>query len=249
MTGYPVPVEVHVHYGDVVYMQNLSHENKWLVGGRSTNRIRARTLSAYGSNGELQQGIRDFQWTIIRPGLLTARLIQEDTSGCVRYGDRINLALLYTLVDDASNNSIFEESLWLSGSRLAGTVTIRTLNPIVNETERQILVDGPGHYDWIVRADPGNGNVVVVPGHDDDDEEEEGVGQCVAYESIVYLQNNAMDDRWLTGGRGEGNIRVNTYNCYDDPINSNVDCDSGNYKWAFLQNAPGTGDLEPYFSP
>jgi len=104
----------------------------------------------------------------------------------------------------------------LTGTRLNDREQVRTYN-IITDSENLSI------YAWIIRGYPGDGSISY--------EERSGVqNECIQYGTMIYLQNTAMDFRWLTGSRGGSNTNVYTLDLLDDMENMK------NYGFILLDN-------------
>jgi len=108
------------------------------------------------------------------------------TASTIDYGDKVFL------------QNDWMDNRWLSGSRSGGNEGVVTRDHLRSTYER---VSVANTYKWIVRSTPGDG---------DRDYVDPKAGSCLAYGDTIYLQNNWMDDRWLSGSRSSGNEGVIT---------------------------------------
>ena len=123
-------------------------------------------------------------------------MIQSVTTGTdpkageyLKYGDKIYLMNM--------NNS----DKWLSGGRGAGNEGVITHHH--SGTYEGVTADSS--YQWIVRSNIGNG-------YRDTRSADPAYGHCVEDFSLVVLQVNNLDNRWLSGSRSAGNEAVITRN-------------------------------------
>jgi len=179
-----------VLYDDRVTLQVQNQDGKWLSGGRGEGGVSVSTDNYYaGDNG----GYWAYHW-IVRNTVnndnfssLGKREYKDPMAGqCVRYGDRVFLQI--------SN----QDNKWLRGG-LGG----HTFGVLTHDMRGQL---NSIEFQWIIRKRCGDG----VGCNGDRTRAEKEDGQCLKYNDVVYLQNNSLDNRWLTGGRGDGNKKVLT---------------------------------------
>jgi len=101
----------------------------------------------------------------------------------VEYGDYVYLQVMNV------------NSRWLSGARNSGNEGVITRNLLGNDHEL-----GPSEktYQWLIQSMP-DGNDVKS-------------GTCLKYGDKIFLKNEFITNRWLTGGRTGGNEVVETRN-------------------------------------
>jgi len=119
------------------------------------------------------------------------------------------------------------DNRWLSGSRTSGNEEVVTRDHLRSSYERNTAATT---YKWIVRSTPGNGSRRV-----DNDPKK---GNCLKYGDIMYLQNNYMDNRWLSGSRTSGNEEVVTRDHLRSSYERNTAATT--YKW-IVRSTPGNG--------
>mmetsp|Transcript_25354 Transcript_25354/g.60000 ORF Transcript_25354/g.60000 Transcript_25354/m.60000 type:complete len:165 (+) Transcript_25354:71-565(+) len=119
---------------------------------------------------------------------------------CVKYGDILYLRML----EDAERFS-------LNGSRSTG-------NQNVHAYAYELSNDST--YRWVIRSNEGNGLI-------DDNTSDPAHGSCIHQNAVVYLQNKAMENRFLTGARSTQNNQVLTHN----PSISSENGKDMSYKW------------------
>ena len=221
-----------VMYGDVVYLQNLGFEQRWLTGGHGNGMEEVYTRNAY-DEVETDGNLDKFRWRIDS---------STGASGeCVKFGDKVHLKLLFPNDDNGVGNTSDEAlSLWLTGGRGEGNKFAYTRDPNSALLEQALLDDGS--YEWIVRTMLGGGSR---------SRGERMFGSCVMYQDdgidddtpdeAIYLQSNKLDFRWLLGSRTLYKDVVESFNFFVD------DGDFGasvkpNYQWKILRDL-GTGAL------
>jgi len=139
----------------------------------------------------------------------------KEPRSCLQYGDMINLPLMS------------HPDLLLSGGRGA--------------TQENVYTYPKNHWsttteEWIVRSNPGEGFRYQLTTNDPLH------GKCVKANSIVYLQCNSKDFRWLTGHRdGAGKDNVYTRNLTNDYEKQQAILKT--YQWIIRVDHPGIGDL------
>ena len=99
-----------INYGDNIFLQVNSLDNRWLSGGRSGGNSDVVTRDALGSTYEQRTGVaKTYEWTVrsnASDGKVTS--IDPKNGHCVKYGDRLHLQ-----VNNLNNR-------WLSGGRSGG---------------------------------------------------------------------------------------------------------------------------------
>lgn len=132
----------------------------------------------------------------------------------VNYGDNIIL----------QNN--YMDNRWLTGGRGASNAGVLTRD-ILSSTYESTTV--PETYQWTVRSEVGDDGrrAAMDPKN----------GQCVKYGDKVHLQANVMDNRWLSGGRGEGNEGVVTRDRLGPDLEKSK---PASYEW-IIRASPGNG--------
>ena len=139
--------------------------------------------------------------------------IDSQDGSCVRYGD---LIYLRTEWSDSARRYLCRGHG--EGSERAGT----TENPT------------PTRTGWIVRSTVGSGSRDLTLNPDPAE------GVCVQTDSLVFLQNNEADNRWMNGGRGTSNEIVDLRDIQSNGELSDPRVGSPSYRWVFQSN-PGNG--------
>jgi len=121
------------------------------------------------------------------------------------------------------------DNSWLSGSRGSGdgVVTGNHLDGGSEQTKNKAT------YQWQVRSDAGDGSRGSA---------DSKAAKCVQYGDVVFLQNNWMDNRWLSGSRSSEGNGVATRNHLDGGNEEN-DVKT-TYQWQVRSNA-GDGSHGP----
>ena len=163
-------------YGDDILLQNNWEDFNWMTGCRSTTdhkNVYVRNLKGSDYEAGLES---TYKWKI-----------QSQSSGadpkageCLKYGDKIYLQNRY------------RDDRWLSGSRGSGNTGVITFD---NRSSYEGTTVGKT-YEWIVRSNVGSGYRTNEKSPDP------AYGNCVEEHSLVALQNNYIDNRWLSGDRG-----------------------------------------------
>lgn len=149
----------------------------------------------------------------------------------VNYGDMIFLQV----------NTI---DRWLTGGRNGGNTAVFSVD--IDSSPSVVNGQGSGYerrvidsYKWIVRSAAGDGNRDTIDPKN---------GSCVKYGDKVHLQVSVMDDRWLTGGRGDENIEVFTADKFSPSVIDDgeaADFESTTaattYEW-IIRSTPGNGE-------
>lgn len=212
----------YVRYGEKLHFQVMSRDNRWLSGGRS-GRGEVITRDKLQDDYELSDNVRiTYEWIVhSNPNtIVNEEEEEEERDGhCVRYGDKIYLKV--------NTNS----PAWLAGINaplLSATgETVKTLNVFQSDQQAQLA-----KYQWIVRSNLGSGV------RDDAQTSDAAFGECVQAKSVVFLQNNHQDNRWLSGGRGSGNEEVVTRNALESDYEVN-DAPT-TYQW-MVRRSSGSG--------
>lgn len=178
-----------LRYGDSIIIQNNAMDNRWLSGARSSGNEQVITRHALGSDYEISKAKDSYRWIIQSEARGKG---QKDLSkDCLRYGDK------FLLKTDVSIDR------WISGSRGSGNEGVVTRDMLKSSYEKRAE---NGNYRWIARSNQGIGT------RSNHNNEDPAYGLCIEKNSLVYLQNNAMDNRWLSGSRSSGNESVVTRN-------------------------------------
>ena len=150
------------------------------------------------------------------PTLLSACLAGFTAAANINYGDEI-------VFQNAKRSD-----RWLSGARANGNGGVITRDRFGSSYEE---VTAARTYKWTIRSTSGNGQVTF---------EDPKAGACLKYGDIIYLQNNFMNNRWLTGSRDNGNENVKTL----DHLRSNYEQNTvaRTYEWIVRSNL-GSGAL------
>ena len=148
--------------------------------------------------------------------LLSTCLVGFTTAATINYGNQV-----FFQNEHYSNR-------WLSGARNRGNGGVITRNYYRSSYERDQVART---YKWIIRSTPGNGERTF---------RDPKRGDCVKYGETVYLQNNWMNHRWLSGSRDRGNEKTLTRN----HLRSNYERNTAKktYQWIIRSNA-GSGAL------
>lgn len=109
-------------------------------------------------------------------------------SGCLKFGD------VWEARHDAATG-------FIDFLRLVGSEGIQTLWG-TNERNRER---------WQVRSRPGSGEIVT-----EDDGSDPLYGQCIEANTVVYIQNMFLRNRWLSGSRGSNDEAVIGRNIYQN---------------------------------
>ncbi len=129
-----------------------------------------KSLDVRSFSGKLG-GLDKVQWTFRSQLGDGSTLAPDPLAGtCVKYGDKVFLQ---------ANN---EDIKWLSGGRSSGNQMVLPRNHRLDETKSS--------YQWTVRSSPGDGLR---------SSKDSNAGQCVSEKSLIYLQVNSLDHRWLMG--------------------------------------------------
>lgn len=146
----------------------------------------------------------------------------------VRYGASFNML---------SVNNIGGQ-FWLTGAR-SGTGN----SDIGDRAYTQNIYGNPlrgtaDSYKWIIRSQPGNGDLSY--------EDPRASEDCVKYGDRVYLQVMSAERRWLSGGRYDGNNRVRAWDMLARGEGTPQQGD-GSYRWTVRSSAGGgpRGDVDP----
>ena len=94
------------------------------------------------------------------------------------------------------------DNRWLNGGRGSGNEGVHTRDVYRSAYEKAQINTA---YKWTVRSTPGNGSRSYA---------DPKKGQCLKYGDMINLQGNNLDNRWLNGGRGGGNVGVHTRDVY-----------------------------------
>jgi len=204
----------HVLYGSRVFLQVNFMDDRWLSGGRGRSTAKVVTRNRRRSRQELRLQ-NTYKWIVRSTSGTGTRAVSDPKQGeCLQYGDTI-----YLQVDSTDNR-------WLSGGRGGGNAQVVTRNHFQSSYE----TNSGATYQWIVRSEAGNGDRLP---------NDRVLGMCVTHNSVVYLQNAALDNRWLTGGRGYGNAGVHTRDhqgSFYEILNAKT-----TYEW-IIRNEPGRGE-------
>ena len=136
---------------------------------------------------------------------------------CLKYGDIIYLQVKHL------------DYRWLTGSRGSGNAHVLTRNHLGSTYESSAHITRT--YQWIVRSNAGTGPRSFTGNADP------AYGHCVQDLEKLFLQNNFMDERWLSGGRGVENKNVITRNMFRNTYETN---NALTYTWT-VRKTPGDG--------
>ena len=225
-----------IRYGDVVYIQNLGFDKRWLTGGHGIEgeEVYTRDVTTSNNEGEFVDPTKA-RWKIDR----FSNIGDED---CVKYGDKVHLKLILDGNDGAeSSSSSLSNELWLSGGRGEGLQFTYTRNPTTTISEQSLLEDGT--YEWIIRTNFGKGSRTRAGLH---------FGDCIIYQDegnsgggnnidAVYFQSNKLDNRWLVGSRGLFNDGVLSFDKKLDTGDFGASIEP-NYQWKILKEL-GNGEV------
>jgi len=208
-TSAPTPADkVKVTYGDTLFLQVNNVDSRWLSGGRDASREGVITRDL----SELKN-VLTYEWIArTSPGDGTRNDKDENDGVCVKYGDKMFFQV----------NNV--DSRWLSGGRKNNNQLVYTDNHLGSDYE----LEGRPHYEWIVRTSPGDGSRTA---------KETNEGICVNYGDTLYLQVNNLDNRWLSGGRGNGKEGVGSFDHLGSKEEKNK---KRGYEW-IMRASPGDG--------
>ena len=180
-------------------------ENRWLSGGRSGGNEGVVTRNLFDGDYEENTASSTYQWTI-RSELGNGNIDDQDprSGECVAYGDVIHGQVNYV------------DSRWLSGGRSEGNEGVITRNFFDGGYEENTA---GSTYQWTLRSESGNGNI---------DDQDPRNGECIAYNDIIFIQVNFIDNKWLTGARGGDSEGVLTRNCRDGGYEESI---LSTYQW------------------
>eukprot|EP00592_Proboscia_alata_P015684 CAMPEP_0194397806 /NCGR_PEP_ID=MMETSP0174-20130528/125751_1 /TAXON_ID=216777 /ORGANISM="Proboscia alata, Strain PI-D3" /LENGTH=874 /DNA_ID=CAMNT_0039194029 /DNA_START=18 /DNA_END=2642 /DNA_ORIENTATION=- len=197
-----------VKYGDKMFFQVNNVDSRWLSGGRDASREGVITRDL----SELKN-VLTYEWIArTSPGDGTRSDKDENDGVCVKYGDKMFFQV----------NNV--DSRWLSGGRKNNNQLVYTDNHLGSDYE----LEGRPHYEWIVRTSPGDGSRTA---------KETNEGICVNYGDTLYLQVNNLDNRWLSGGRGNGKEGVGSFDHLGSKEEKNK---KRGYEW-IMRASPGDG--------
>jgi hypothetical protein len=202
-----------VSYGDQVFLQNYNLDSRWLTGGRNSGNEGVLTRNIYSSDYEIGQAETSYKWTVRSTRGEGSRNYPEPKQGeCLKYGDQIFLQV---------NNL---DDRWLSGGRNSGNEGALTRNIFKSDYE---IGQAETSYKWTVRSTFGTGT------RTNNNNQDPGHGACIEELSVIFLQANNLDDRWLSGGRNSGNEGVLTRN-------EQLEGGGPSYQW-IVRKSSGTG--------
>lgn len=212
-----------VEYGDQVYFQNMHMDRRWMSGSRGSGNEGVHTRDALGSSYELTTVPNAYKW-VVRSHMGSGRKNHTDPKKgqCLKFGDKIFL----------QNYNM--DHRWLSGSRSKGNEDVITRDMNKNDYERK---DAGKSYQWTVRSSLGSG----IRGRSDQAE-----GHCVSDKDVLYLQNEFMDYRWLSGARSSGNESVVVRNSLKSDYEKNDARKT--YQWIVRLNGLGHGGRQDAIS-
>ena len=118
----------------------------------------------------------------------------------------------------------WRDNRWLSGARNRGNTQVVTRNHLGSNYERERVART---YKWTIRSTAGNG-ARSYP--------DPKAGDCLRYGDIIYLQNNWINNRWLTVSRVNSRAFTRNY----------LGTHSGMYRW-IVRSTPGSGALAQLF--
>lgn len=181
MNMLPMVQSANLNYRDSIFLRIENQKEEWLTGARSSDETSVYTKNIRGSDNEIRLR-RSYQWSISATGDDAAT-----GSGCLKYGDKFYL----------KNEN--HERRWLSGSRSHLNQAVITEAHADSYSRNTV----GAAYRWMVRSNLGRGS---RSGEDDS-----MFGKCVQDFATVYIQNDFMENRWLSGNRS-GDSRVLTLN-------------------------------------
>jgi hypothetical protein len=134
-----------VKYGDIIFLQNSSMNNRWLSGGRGEGNASVITRDAKSNEYEFDQNgaFKHYQWELQSEPKKRGGVDPKDGT-CVKYGDTIYLK--------AGGTS----SRWLSDARAKAANEVLTRDFYSAESNHQYESRQVGaSYKWIVKSHPG----------------------------------------------------------------------------------------------
>jgi hypothetical protein len=170
-----------VNYGDQVFLQVNSLDNRWLSGGRNGGNEGVITRDHLSSDYELENAENTYKWTVRSTSGDGSRNYPDPKQGeCLKYGDQVFLQA--NLLDNR----------WLSGARGGGNEGVLTRDHLSSSYE---LKNAEKTYKWTARSTAGTGT------RTNSNNQDPGHGACIEELSLIFLQANLLDNRWLSGGR------------------------------------------------